>query len=309
MSNIAISVVVAIHGVAEYLKKCLSSLAEQDFSYTYEVICVNDTPNDNSPNIIDEFVKQYPNIFKRIDVINKDLSLTRNDGIKVALGEFICFVDGDDFVYPHYLKVLYSLVKDSNLNIGVANYQVLMNGRKKTLLSNRLALNGIKNQNKAIKALLGDIRCRAYAWNKIYRRDFLLSHNLLFKPSKIYIEDILFNYEAFILCDKINFSKEKIYCYVQRDNSLFHEEPSLKLADKFLQSSILIRSLSFIHHLPKKSLRNYFISKHFMLFFLFYIQKIAAPKSKYKDYVKTLKAIYRASDSKTLSQIILPSSK
>lgn len=305
MSNIAISVVVAIHGVAEYLKKCLSSLAEQDFSYAYEVICVNDNPIDDSPNIIDEFVKQYPTIFKRIDVINKDLSLTRNDGIKVALGEFICFVDGDDFVYPYYLKVLYSLVKDTNLNIGVANYQVLMNGRKKTLLSNRLALNGIKNQNKAIKALLGDIRCRAYAWNKIYRRDFLLSHNLLFKPSKIYIEDTIFNLEGFLHCENIMFTKAKVYVYVYRNNSLMNEESSLKVVNKILHTAFKIRQIAIENHISRKKLRFYFFSKHVLFFSMFYLQKVASPKSKYKDYVKTLKAIYKVSNNEDLSKINL----
>ena len=84
MEDIKISVIVPIHGVDKYLEECLNSLLYQTFSKKYEVICVSDSPNDTSPSIIDRFVSLRPDIFVRLDVNNRNLSFTRNDGLKKA---------------------------------------------------------------------------------------------------------------------------------------------------------------------------------------------------------------------------------
>lgn len=295
MEEIIISIIVAIHGVEDYLRKCLSSLVHQDFSLPYDVICVNDSPCDKSPEIIDEFIQKYPTIFKRLDVNNKNLSFTRNDGLKIAKGEYVCFVDGDDFIYENYLSTLYNLVKKGNFNIGVANFQYIKKGKIVNPVSTYFSLNGVIKKQPAIKSLLGDVRVHAFAWNKIYKRDFLLQNKLLFKSNTECIEDILFNFEAFLLCDKIAFSRKRIYGYVQREQSLIHESPSLKIVDKLLCSAREIRLIANEHLWKETDLKFYFFCKRLLFFYMFNIEKTASPKEKYKEYKKKLKYIKNAS--------------
>ena len=137
-----VSVIVPIHGVEKYLRKCLRSLLEQDFSYAYEVICVNDSPNDSCPSIIDGFIRLAPSIFKRFDVDNRNISFTRNDGIKVSEGEYITFVDGDDFVDKNFLSTLYKEAIRSESDIVVSNYYGYKN-RKINILKCKGACKGV----------------------------------------------------------------------------------------------------------------------------------------------------------------------
>lgn len=130
MSDIKVSVIVPIHGVAKYLKRCLGSLLEQDFNLPYEVLCLNDCPNDKSPDIIDEFVSIKPEVFKRIDVQNGNVSFTRNDGLKAAQGDYIAFVDGDDFVSKDYISYFYKTAIEKDADVLITNFYMYKKGKK-----------------------------------------------------------------------------------------------------------------------------------------------------------------------------------
>ena len=93
---VAISITIPIYNVSKYLPKCLNSIFGQDFK-DFEVICVNDGSTDSSLNILKEFSKIYPNL-KIITQKNQGLSVARNTGMEQAQGEYIMFVDADDFL-------------------------------------------------------------------------------------------------------------------------------------------------------------------------------------------------------------------
>ena len=116
-----LSIIVPVYGVAKYLPKCVDSLLAQDIS-DYEIILVDDGSPDECPQICDQYAEQYSNI-KVIHQANAGLSAARNTGIVVAKGEYICFVDSDDYLQPNVLGALMEQVGRDNLDVLRFDYQ------------------------------------------------------------------------------------------------------------------------------------------------------------------------------------------
>ena len=110
-----ISVVIPVYNVEKYLQRCVTSVTEQSYS-NLEIILVDDGSVDNSGAICDDFAKKD----KRIRVIHKEnegLGLTRNVGIKAATGNYICFIDSDDYIAREYIETIYSDLKKSSADV------------------------------------------------------------------------------------------------------------------------------------------------------------------------------------------------
>ena len=116
-----LSIIVPIYNVAPYLRKCVDSLLAQDIS-DYEIILVDDGSPDECPQICDQYAEQYSNI-KVIHQVNAGLSAARNSGIKVATGDYIMFVDSDDYLHPNVLGALMDQVERNNLDVLRFRYQ------------------------------------------------------------------------------------------------------------------------------------------------------------------------------------------
>ncbi len=115
-----VSVIVPIYNVEKYLRKSLDSLANQTIN-DYEVILVNDGSTDNSQSIIDEYVEKY-SVFKGFKKENGGMSSARNFGLKYAKGEYIAFVDSDDFVELNFLEKLYDKAKKDKSDVVICDY-------------------------------------------------------------------------------------------------------------------------------------------------------------------------------------------
>ena len=112
-----ISLIVPVYNVEDFVARCLNSLLEQNMSYEdYEIIIVNDGSTDSSLEIIQPYLEKYPNC-KLIDKPNGGLSSARNAGLNVALGEYIWFVDSDDFIMPNLLDDLYKECSSNDLDV------------------------------------------------------------------------------------------------------------------------------------------------------------------------------------------------
>lgn len=116
-----LSVIVPVYGVAKYLSKCVDSLLAQDIS-DYEIILIDDGSPDECPEICDQYAVQYTNI-KVVHQANAGLSAARNSGIKVAQGEYILFVDSDDYLQPNTLGALLEHAERDNLDVLRFRYQ------------------------------------------------------------------------------------------------------------------------------------------------------------------------------------------
>ena len=130
-----VSVIVPVYNVEKYLRKCLASLVNQDFE-DYEIIIVNDGSPDNSQEIIDEYTKKYKFI-RSFTKENGGLSSARNYGIDKARGDYIAFVDSDDYVDVAFLKELYEAITKDGSDIAVCEFSyVYPNGNMVRSYSN-----------------------------------------------------------------------------------------------------------------------------------------------------------------------------
>ena len=299
--NYEVSVIVPIHGVGKFLGKCLSSLNEQTFKLPYEVICVSDNCNDNSDEIISEYVSKYPNKFKTISVCNKNASETRNDGLKIATGKFILFVDGDDAVREKFIEKLYDLLKDNDSDVGCCNYYFTYEDKDNKKIKGFASLFKIHSKcspKKARIALYNDVRIRGYVWNKIYRRQFLVENNISFNKRYLPCDDYNFNSICFAKTNKpIRFTTYRANLYLQRKNSYIHGGDATKVAASFLKVYSFLRAYEIYNNVDLNTKSMYFSRKLFIkIDFTKKHKRIENYKETRKEYINKIDSIKNAKD-------------
>lgn len=308
--DIEVSVIVPIHGVGKYLKKCLDSLVEQDFALPYEIICVSDNCNDDSDEIIDDFIKKYSEKFVTISVCNKNPSGTRNDGLKIARGKYVMFVDGDDSVLKSYISSLYNTVIKDDLDIGCANYYNVVEGNESKLIKEFTSNFCIKKESSAAKArdaFALDVKMRGFVWNKIYKRQFLIDNNISFNKTFLPYDDSNFNFLCFVKTNKnVGFCNYRGYLYLQRKVSYTKGTKSLVLMDSVINGVTFVRAYQLLNNndFPYK---KYYFAKKFLLKYNFQSNKshIENYSKIKKEYLKKYKTIVNAKDISSLNQDIV----
>ena len=208
---IKISVIVPVYNVEKYLDKCLDSLVKQTLK-EIEIIVVNDGTKDNSQEIVDKYVKKYPKKVKSYIKENGGLSSARNYGLKYANGEYIGFVDSDDWVEKDMYEKMYNKAKKSDFDLVVCDLKYVYDDKKVNAYSN------IKNDLSESDIKNSMINIYPAAWNKIYKKD-LFNNGVLFKE-KIWFEDVEFLYRLFPYIKSIGVVKEPFYNYVQRQGAI-----------------------------------------------------------------------------------------
>lgn len=204
---IKVSIIVPVYNVEPYLEKCLKSLVNQTLKEK-EIIIVNDGTKDNSQEIIDKYAKKYPCIKSYIKE-NGGLSSARNYGIKLATGEYLAFVDSDDYVLEDMYKGMYQLAKEKKYDMVVCDLNYLY--PNKTIKSS----SNIKTSTKDIKKAMLNIY--PAAWNKIFKRE--LVSNIYFKEG-IWFEDVEYLYRVLPKIKNIGVIHKPFYQYLQREGSI-----------------------------------------------------------------------------------------
>ena len=207
-----VSIIVPVYNVEKYIGKCLDSLVNQTID-DYEVIVVNDGTPDNSQEIIDKYAVKYPNIVKPVIKKNGGLSDARNYGLKYAKGDYIGFVDSDDYVEHSMFEKLYNKAKENDFDITVCDINYVYD--EKTVRVSSLISRDIFTKEGVREAM---INIYPAAWNKLYKRK-LFNNNVRFKKG-VWYEDVEFLYRLFPYIDSIGTVKEALINYVQRDNSI-----------------------------------------------------------------------------------------
>lgn len=224
-----ISIIVPIYKVENYLRKCIESIINQTYK-NLEIILVDDGSPDNCPKICDEYAKKD----SRIVVIhqkNGGLSNARNSGLHVAKGEFIGFVDGDDYIEADMYETLYNAIIQNNAQMSICDFYVVNQKQEKMqkeIQTNIKEDKKIFNKQEAMKEMLLDINIRGYVWTKLFKKDCFES--LRFPEGKNY-EDIAISIKCFEKTDKIVYINKQKYNYVQRENSIDHVKSERNLRD------------------------------------------------------------------------------
>ncbi len=215
-----ISVIVPVYNVSEYLKKCLDSLLQQTFK-NMEIIIVNDGSTDNSEEIVKEYQKRVMNI-KYYYKENGGLSSARNYGLQYAEGEYVAFVDSDDFISFDMMEKMYNEITVTKTDICVCEFNYVYGDKVVRSYSN---LNYTDIPDK--KYLLTP----PMACTRLYKRE--LFNNIKFKEG-IFYEDLELNPKLVKYTKNISFVNEGLYFYVVRSGSIMKQkEFNNKLYDIF----------------------------------------------------------------------------
>lgn len=214
-----ISIIVPVYNVENFVARCLDSIIHQTFE-DFEVQLVDDGSTDQSGTICDEYARKDHRI-KVIHTPNRGVSSARNKGLENASGEYICFIDSDDFVHPLFLELLYQAITFSSADIAICGRE-----KKNNDIINDLDCYDPKLEIKKIDYLdyVNDINCNN-VWTKIYRHGILINH--YFDPDLSYSEDAVFNFS--LICSVKDLKLVKIdlplYYYYIRENSIIHTLP------------------------------------------------------------------------------------
>lgn len=227
MSSDLVSVIVPVYKVEQYLNRCISSIIKQSFT-NLEIILVDDGSPDMCPKLCDEWALQDP----RIKVVHKDnggLSDARNAGLKKASGNYICFVDSDDYVSTEFVETLYKLICLYNTDMSAVSFQEVFSIEWENAARSRRGSTAFEGED-ALRELFSNDTYANYAWNKMYKRE--LFDNIKF-PVGRKMEDLGTTYRLLMKAKKIAFSKEQLYYYFQREDSILHSVDLIFYKDKF----------------------------------------------------------------------------
>lgn len=216
MEEELISVVVPIYKVEKFLPTCIESLIKQSYK-NMELILVDDGSPDLCPQICDKY-KQLDSRIKVIHKTNGGLSDARNAGIEIAQGEWITFVDSDDYVGDDFLKTLYIMAKKSNADISICDYEsVLDDGAEERKYTHVVEYNNVEGLKKTY---IPEVHGMEFtAWGKLYRIGLFRNLGIRYPVGKIH-EDTFTTYKLLYEANRIVFFDAIEYFYRRREESI-----------------------------------------------------------------------------------------
>lgn len=224
----AVSVIVPVFRVEQYLEECLNSLLQQTLA-NIEIVCVDDDSDDRCPIICDEYGAKYQQI-KVIHQQNSGLSAARNAGMALASGKYLAFCDSDDMMKPKMLEKMVHAADENSADIVICGYNTFPNGKQ--FLSGFLS-GSVLPPCDLIRSCStvhsGNELC--FTWRFLFRTEFLKKHHFLFDPDIRLGEDFVFNTAAFMSAQRIFVINESLYCYRIRDNSIMRQKYRPNLED------------------------------------------------------------------------------
>ena len=234
MKRPAVSVIVPVYNVEKYLGRCLDSLVMQTLE-DIEIVVVNDGSPDDSQSIIDEYVRKHDNVVSYIKE-NGGLGDARNYGLERANGEYIGFIDSDDWAEPDMYEKMYAKAKDDDCDLVVCDLIYTFEDNSKE----DYTVAGIRNDLNPDNKKAG-FMSPLFAWNKLYKRELLLDNGLRY-PTGLWYEDIPVTLPCFALSNRTGYVNEAFVHYVQRESSIMGNRTNKKFYDIF---TVLDRVYSF----------------------------------------------------------------
>lgn len=204
-ADIKVSVVMPIYNAYDYLRPALDSILDQTLA-EIEIICVDDGSTDSSLEVLKEYQKRDERI-RIITETNAGPALARNNGMRRARGEFVAFLDADDFLEPSFLEKLYTLAKKDNLDIALSRYDIynMKSAKFESAVSadnsDIFSENTVTSKNEHPDRILTSTVCSA--WNKLFRRSFLEEKKLSFLADVKMFEDVYFVATALSLAERV----------------------------------------------------------------------------------------------------------
>lgn len=246
--EVKLSIIVPIYKVEKYLSRCIDSILAQTLQ-GIEIILVDDGSPDNSGQICDEYAEKYEEIHV-IHQENAGVSSARNAGIAIAKGEYIGFVDPDDFICPEMMERLYMSLTENQADIAGCGFYSVHQKNEERMVCPASLPTGCYERDVLIHQVAAHIfgdetvlypkKTQGYIWLYLYKKKIISENNIAFYSQKEYNhEDELFLLDYFCYAERICFLDEPLYCYCIYDTSLNHGycaelwEMNRALVDKF----------------------------------------------------------------------------
>ncbi len=267
-----VSIIVPVYNVEGYLKRCVDSILSQTYS-NIEIILIDDGSTDSSGQLCDEYQKK-DNRIKVEHKQNGGLSSARNAGLDIATGDYIAFIDSDDWVEPNFIERLRTLLIETNSDMSACTFC-----RTKGDIAQRLCFDTSVEiiTNKKFDCAFKEESYAGYACNKMFKREIFEKNELRFDEKIFHGEDSPFVVEFLQYVQKIAFTKEDLYYYYFREDSI---TKSVRLTDKYL--SILYAREKTMALLKERNEKCYDVCKAAYLDILSKIKFMAMiDKSKY----------------------------
>lgn len=266
------------------MDKCIDSILKQTLR-EMEIILINDGSTDNSNEICLDYAKQYPNKIKYINNQNIGCSATRNLGISLARGEYIAFVDSDDYIEKNMYEEMFKFAEIDKKDIVVCgiNYVDVINNKVTTEIPKiwKEKYDFLSRENK-----IGN------SCNKIFNREFVLKKKIIFPINTHFVEDLVFCFKIMLSTDKIGYVYKPFYNYILHgNNSIYNLEKKLGVFVSFNEIYKFIKE--------KNLLNNLELMNKFYELYKFYAIKCTFDllwdykKLKKKDYKKYKKLFFK----------------
>ena len=241
-----VSIIIPIYNVETFVERCLLSVLNQTYKKT-EIIVINDCSQDKSMDIVRGIIEGNPDKFPKVQIIehseNKGISASRNTGINASEGDYIFFLDSDDWLSSDCIEKQVFLAKkyNSDLVIGDLNFEGYNWGFHKWWDFNCLPEN--IDDNVIIQNLFYSFKIYMMVWNKLIRRSIIMNNNIYFKEGIIHEDDLWF-YELIRFIKKMSILNAKTYFYYLREGSLMSKNNIVNLNNKYIVSEFMIKSLN-----------------------------------------------------------------
>lgn len=222
-----VSVIIPVYKVEQFLDKCVESVINQTYS-ELEIILVDDGSPDSCPTLCDDWAKKD----SRIKVLHKQnggLSSARNSGIKMSTGQFLYFLDSDDYITPQCIEILVQYQSQNGVDIVAGNFQIIGNNNI-PLNTKDVCLNSYYQMMQAI------INKQTYVMscNKLVSRKIFDKYSLFFRDGLLH-EDLVWNFELLNSIEAMYITTQVTYTYVLRDNSISRSKDQVKHVLHFLK--------------------------------------------------------------------------
>lgn len=287
-----VSVIIPVYNVEKYLDKCIESIINQTYK-NLEIIIINDGSTDNSEDIIKKYIHHSNIVYLKQK--NKGISETRNIGVEIANGEFILFVDSDDYIEADCIEKAVNKIKETNSDMAIFGYRVFYENNK----SDKYKLYEIEDRvytNLEVLDMIMNYKVKGFAWDKLYKKDLLKKYKFKFEIGR-YVEDWFPVFKQIYLSNKICFVNDALYNYQIRQNSISREKNE-KLAEDYHFAITQIKQ--YIEQekieIDRKSMNTFNINTTYNLIRNYYISHESRKKNNvYRKFNKTFNNNYNIS--------------
>ena len=218
-----VSIILPVYNIENYLSRCLGSIAVQTYP-KIEIILVDDGSTDNSSILCDKFVEKDCRA-KVIHQENSGLWAARNTGQKAANGEFIMFIDGDDYLHKDMVRIMFDALQDSQYDLALVSYKETK--RKDEDVESEMTYNSVKmTQKELMENLLSGDPLGGAVWNKMYRKSLIKD---IYAQNYPRVQDMDFNLRVFMKVKCAVWIQSELYYWVRHTGSLSKSSDYLSL--------------------------------------------------------------------------------